>query len=102
MTDQIARIRMLLADARLPDTPCVHRRQGPFGTARRKALMQHARLTASRYSLQAHLDAFVYNAGVEALTSLDLEQLEQLVGRLERLGSALDVACDPPGAPPAR
>ncbi|AGG89883.1 hypothetical protein [Rhodanobacter denitrificans] len=102
MSDRIAHIRRLLADARVPDTPRIHRRQGPLGTARRKALMQHARLTAARYSLQAHLDAFVYNAGAEAITSLDLEQLEQLVGRLEHLGAALDAACDPPGSPPAR
>lgn len=102
MPNRITVIRRLLADARIPDVPRICRKQGPLGTARRKALMQHARLTASRYSLQAHLDAFVYNAGAEAITSLDLEQLEQLVSRLEHLGAAIDAACDPPGAPPAR
>lgn len=102
MQDRIARIRTLLSDARVPDAPRIHRRHGPLGTARRKALMQQARLTAARYSIQAHLDAFIYNAGAEAITSLDLDQLEQLVGRLERLGAALDTACDPAGAPPAR
>lgn len=102
MQDRVTLIRNLLADARTPDIPRIRRKQGPLGTARRKALMQYARLTASRYSLQAHLDAFVYNAGAEAITSLDLDQLEQLVGRLEHLGAALDAACDPPGGPPAR
>jgi hypothetical protein len=102
MTDRIARIRGLLADARVPDIPSIRRKQGPFGAVRRKALMQHARLTAARYGIQAHLDAFIYNAGGEAITSLDLDQLEQLVGRLEHLGASLDAACDPPCAPPAR
>jgi hypothetical protein len=52
--------------------------------------------------LQAHLDAFVYNAGGEAITSLDLDQLEHLVAKLDHMGTNLDAACDPPGAPPAR
>lgn len=76
-------------------------RQGPMGTVRRKMLMQEARLLAARWSLEPHLDAFVYRAGHEALTGLDIEQLEQLVALLQKMGSAIECACDPP-LPPAR
>lgn len=100
----VTRVRRLLQEARAPETPRSNAwlRSGPLGTVRRKGLMSDARLLSSRYSLQEHLDNFVYAAGCEAITGLDIDQLEQLVARLARLGAALDAACDPPGSPPAR
>lgn len=71
-------------------------------TIHRRSLIQQAKLLAARYSLQEHLEADVYATGHAALTGLDVDQLEQLVAHLELMGSRLDVACDPPGAPPAR
>lgn len=99
---KVSSVRRLLQEARVPDHSELARRRGPLGTVRRKFLIQQARLLASRYSLQAHLDAFVYGADREALTGLDLDQLEQLVGKLARMGASLDAACDSATAPPAR
>jgi hypothetical protein len=98
----VTTVRRLLAEARVPDPAEMRRRSGPLGTVRRKFLIQQAKLTASRFSLQDHLDAFVYASGHEALTGLDLDQLEQLVSDLDRLGASVEGACDPVGVPPAR
>ncbi|MEI7036481.1 hypothetical protein [Fulvimonas yonginensis] len=99
---RVTRVRRLLASASVPDIATIRRKQGPIGLTRRRWLMQEARLLASRYSLQEHLDAFVYAQDHEAITGLDVDQLEQLVAHLGRLGANLDAACDPPGVPPAR
>lgn len=100
----VTRVRRLLQEATTADLPRSSGwlRAGPLGTVRRKGLMSDARLLAARYSLQEHLDNFVYAAGCEAITGLDVEKLEQLVAKLARLGAALDSACDAAGAPPAR
>lgn len=99
---RVTRVRRLLASASVPDIATIRRKQGPMGLTRRRWLMQEARLLAARYSLQEHLHAFVYAQDHEAITGLDVDQLEQLVAHLERLGANLDTACDPPGVPPAR
>lgn len=99
---KVTQVRHLLAEARPFDQEHIRRMCGPLGTIRRRYLIQQAKLLAARYSLQEHLDAQVYAGGAEALTGLALEQLERLVGVLERMGSALDTACDSPLAPPAR
>lgn len=99
---KVSSVRRLLQEATLPDHTELAKRRGPLGTVRRKFLIQQARLLAGRYSLQAHLDAFVYGSGREAITGLDLDQLEQLVAKLAHMGAALDAACDSPSAPPAR
>ena len=64
--------------------------------------IQEVKFLASRYSLQEQVAAFLSRADREALTGLDLEQLDQLVDELERMGTRVDTACDAPGAPPAR
>lgn len=99
---KVSTVRRLLQEARRPDYSDLAKRRGPLGTVRRKFLIQQARLLAGRYSLQAHLDAFVYGADREAVTGLDLDQLEQLVAKLASMGVALDAACDSASAPPAR
>jgi hypothetical protein len=99
----VSKVRRLLREATMPEPrSTAWLRSGPLGTVRRKGLISDARLLAARYSLQEHLDNFVYAAGCEAITGLDVAQLEQLVAALTRQGAALDTACDPPGAPPAR
>lgn len=101
---KVTKVRRLLQEATAPDIPrsTVWLRSGPLGTVRRKGLISDARLLAARYALQDHLDNYVYAAGCEAITGLDIAQLEQLVTRLARQGAALDAACDSPGSPPAR
>lgn len=101
---KVTKVRRLLQEAAVPDVPRSSSwlRSGPIGTVRRKGLISEAKLLASRYSLQIHLENFVHAAGCEAITGLDVAQLEQLIARLARQGAALDAACDPPGAPPAR
>jgi hypothetical protein len=101
---KVTRVRQLLLDAAATTAPrsTTWLRSGPIGTVRRKGLISDARLLAGRYSLQEHLLAFVYAAGCEAITGLDIDQLEQLVAKLARMGAALDAACDSPAAPPAR
>lgn len=99
---RVTRVRRLLASASVPDIATIRRKQGPLGLTRRRWLMQEARLLAARYSLQEHLDAFVYAQDHTAITGLDVDQLEQLVSHLEQMAARLDAACDPPGAPPAR
>lgn len=99
---RVTRVRRLLASASVPDMTTIRRKRGPLGLTRRRYLIQEARLLAARYSLQEHLDAYVYGQDHEAITGLDLDQLEQLVAHLEQLGANLDTACDPPGVPPAR
>lgn len=91
-------VRQIMAAAPAPKTAL----QGPLRTIRRRGLIQQAKLLAGRYGLGEHMDALVYAAGAEALTGLDLQQLEQLVGALEHMGAALDTACDSPLSPPAR
>lgn len=98
---RVSAVRRLLVEASVPpSTPAL--RRGPLGTIQRKALIQDAKLAAARWSLQEHVAAFVYSRGRVALTGLDLDQLEQLLVILNRLGAALDTACDPANAPPAR
>lgn len=99
---RVTRVRRLLESASVPDLATIRRKRGPLGLTRRRFLIQEARLLAARYSLQEHLDAFVYAQDHEAITGLDVDQLEQLVTQLQQLGANLDTACDPPGAPPAR
>jgi hypothetical protein len=99
---KVTQVRRLLAEAKPFEPEYRRRMRGPLGTIRRRHLIQEAKLLASRYALQEHLDALIYAAGAEAITGLDLEQLEQLVTTLERMGAALDTACDSPLAPPAR
>lgn len=99
---RVSSVRRLLQEAKVPDYGELARRRGPLGTIRRKFLIQQVMLLASCYSLQPHVDAFVHGAGREAITGLELDQLEQLVGKLERHGSALDLACDFAALPPAR
>lgn len=101
---KVTRVRQLLQEAATSGLPrsTTWLRSGPRGTARRKGLISDARLLAGRYSLQDHLLAFVYAANCEAITGLDIDQLEQLVAKLARMGAALDAACDSPAAPPAR
>jgi hypothetical protein len=101
---KVTKVRRLLQEATVQDVSksSTWLRSGPIGTVRRKGLISEARLLASRYSLQSHLDNFVYAAGCEAITGLDIAQLEQLVARLARQGAALDAACDSPVSPPAR
>lgn len=101
---KVTRVRQLLQEATVPtrSQSTALLRSGPLGNVRRKGLISDAKLLASRYSLQEHLENFVYTAGCEAITGLDIAQLEQLVAALARQGAALDMACDPSGAPPAR
>jgi len=99
----VTRMRRLLAEAAtLPTQDQQRRMRGPLGTIRRRYLMQEAKLLAARYSLTELLASLVYASGAVALTGLTLEQLEQVVAVLQRLGTGLDVACDSPLAPPAR
>lgn len=99
---KVTLMRRLLADARKPDHERQRRMRGPLGTIRRRYLIQEAKLLAARYALGDYMDALVYAAGAEALTGLTLDELEQMVGTLEGMGAALDIACDSPLAPPAR
>lgn len=78
-----------------------YRRNSPLSAIRRKHLIQQAKLRASRYGLQNHLDAFIYQAGCEAITGLDHAQLEILDTWLDQLVARADTACDDDG-PPAR
>lgn len=78
------------------------RRSGPLGTIRRKYLIHQAKELACRYSLEEQLNGFIYAAECEAITGLDLSELEALVSWLEDLGARVATACDPPLAPPAR
>ncbi|KAF1009097.1 MAG: hypothetical protein GAK28_00730 [Luteibacter sp.] len=96
-------IRRLLTEAKRCEGsgPRLHR-NGPIGTVKRKHLIQEAKLLASRYSLGDRLDEMVYAAGCEALTGLNLDELEVVVSKLRGLGARLDVGCDPPELPPAR
>lgn len=77
------------------------RRNSPLGAIRRKHLIQQAKLRAARYGLQNHLDAFIYQAGCEAITGLGHSQLEILDAWLDQLVARADTACDDDG-PPAR
>lgn len=92
-----AAVRKVLAQP----APAAGRHNSPLGTIRRKHLIQQAKLRASRYSLQAELDAFIYQAGCEAITGLTHHQLETLTTWLDDLTTRADTACDPDG-PPAR
>lgn len=99
---RVTRVRRLLADASVPDIATVHRKRGPLGLTRRRFLIQQARLLAARYSLQEHMQTFIYAADHVDVTGLDVDQLERLMAHLEQLGASLDTACDAKGAPPAR
>lgn len=102
MLDKVTKVRRLLQESSPQEPSTAFLRSGPLGTIRRKCLISNARLLASRYSLQEHLQAFVHCTGHEALTGLDVDQLEQLVAKLDSMGTALDAACDSPALPPAR
>lgn len=102
--ENVSKVRRLLQEATVPDLTrsTAWLRSGPIGTVMRKGLISNAKLLAARYALQEHLQGFVYATGHEALTGLDIDQLEQLVAKLTRMGAALDAACDSPASPPAR
>lgn len=99
---KVTQLRQLLAEAQAVPIEQQRRMRGPLGTVRRRYLIQEAKLLAARYSLTDHLDALTYETGATALTGLTLDQLEHVVAVLERMGSALDTACDSPLSPPAR
>lgn len=79
-----------------------NQRRGPLGTIRRKYLIHQAKELASRYSLDEQLNGYVYAADCEAITGLDLSELEALVSWLEDLGARVATACDALQGPPAR
>lgn len=99
---KVSKVRRLLQEAAAPVASTALLRSGPIGTIKRKCLISDARLLAARYSLQAHLEAFVHCAGHEAITGLDVERLELLVAKLTAMGAALDAGCDSGATPPAR
>lgn len=92
MQDRIARIRELLAEASPPARNLGRQWRFNAGNPRQRDLMRRAMLIAERYGIQAHLDAFVYDV---AVAKLDPVQIEQLIGHLEFIGSALDVIPEP-------
>lgn len=69
---------------------------------RRRQLLAGIALTNKHYGLVEETQAFVYAAGATVLQELDLEQLEALLGWLQRQVDRMEVACDSPYAAPAR
>ena len=75
---------------------------GPIGTVRRRYLIHQARRLAERFGLQEDLQGWIYAAGCEAITGLDVVDLEALVTWIRDMGERIDCACDRADMPPAR
>jgi len=73
-----------------------------LGTIRRKYLIHRSRQLAAQFGLEDELEGFIYAVGCEAITGLDLPDLEALASWLEDLGGRVATACDSPNTPPAR
>jgi len=76
--------------------------RSPIGAVRRKHLIHSARQLAERYGLIDEVTGWIYAAGKEAITGLDVVELGALVGWLERAAERIETTCDRADTPPAR
>jgi hypothetical protein len=76
--------------------------QGPIAARRRKHLILNARQIAERFGLQDELQGWVYAAGKEEITGLDVIEVAALVNWLERAAERIETICDRADTPPAR
>jgi len=104
---RVSRMRRLLNESS-PSTPTTAWTFRPpvsgviAGPLRRRAMVKQVAIAASRYGLQADVDAYLAAAGCASLAGLDDAQLDRLAGWVGQEMDRMQTVCDSPDAPPAR